>query len=72
MPDEQRNRLLDAVPASRWNATIPDRFGVLGLNGWWLTAGCVAQSVWNVKYGMPPEHGIVDYDLFYFEPDMAR
>ena len=39
----------------------------LDLPGWYLTAGCVFQTVWNVVTGRPPTAGIKDYDLFYFD-----
>jgi hypothetical protein len=39
----------------------------LDLPGWYLTAGCVFQTVWNVVTGRPPNAGIKDYDLFYFD-----
>lgn len=39
----------------------------LDLPGWYLTAGCVFQTVWNVVTGRPPAEGIKDYDLFYFD-----
>jgi hypothetical protein len=39
----------------------------LDLPGWYLTAGCVFQTVWNVLDGKDPEHGIRDYDLLYFD-----
>ena len=45
----------------------------LGLPGWYLAAGCVAQTVWNVLTSRPPEEGIRDYDLPYFDPcDLSR
>jgi len=37
------------------------------LPGWYLTAGCVFQTVWNVVTDRPPAEGIKDYDLFYFD-----
>ena len=40
----------------------------LGLPGWYLGAGCVTQTVWNVLGSRPPDEGIRDYDLLYFEP----
>jgi hypothetical protein len=43
------------------------RAEVLGLPGWYLTAGCLFQTVWNVLDGHDPERGIRDYDLFYFD-----
>ena len=39
----------------------------LGLPGWYLTAGCLFQTVWNVVTERPPGEGIRDYDLFYFD-----
>ncbi len=39
----------------------------LGLPGWYLVAGCLYQTVWNVLTGQPPEAGILDYDLAYFD-----
>ena len=39
----------------------------LELPGWYLVAGCLYQTVWNVVTGQPPEAGILDYDLAYFD-----
>jgi hypothetical protein len=52
------------------NPTLTDvlaRAAVLALPGWYLVAGCLYQTVWNVVTGQPPEAGILDYDLAYFE-----
>lgn len=35
----------------------------------WLVSGVLFQTVWNVLEGRPRGHGILDYDLFYFDPD---
>lgn len=43
------------------------RAAALDLPGWYLTAGCLFQTVWNVLTDRPPTHGIKDYDLFYFD-----
>lgn len=32
-----------------------------------LTAGCLFQTLWNLKSGNDPRHGIKDYDVFYFD-----
>lgn len=39
----------------------------MDLPGWYLVAGCLYQTVWNVVTGQPPEAGILDYDLAYFD-----
>jgi uncharacterized protein len=52
------------------NPTLADVLtgaAVLGLPGWYLVAGCLSQTVWNVVTGQPPEAGILDYDLAYFD-----
>ncbi len=33
----------------------------------WLVAGCLFQTIWNLRSGRPPTEGIKDYDLFYFD-----
>jgi uncharacterized protein len=53
-----RNEVLTGVLAGAAELRLP---------GWYLTAGCVVQTVWNVVTGRPPAHGIQDYDLFYFD-----
>jgi uncharacterized protein len=54
----------------RENATLIDvlaRAATMDLPGWYLVAGCLYQTVWNVVTGQPPEAGILDYDLVYFD-----
>ena len=48
-------------------AAILDGAGSLGLPDWYLGAGALAQTVWNAAHGLPPENGIADYDLVYFD-----
>ena len=43
------------------------RAAAVDLPGWHLVAGCLYQTVWNVVTGQPPEAGILDYDLAYFD-----
>lgn len=43
----------------------------LGVSDWWLTAGALFQTVWNVLEGKDPRAGIRDYDLFYFDKDTS-
>ena len=49
------------------NAALLDRLPELGLNDCWLVAGCLFQTVWNLKSGKPPSANIRDYDVFYFD-----
>ena len=48
-------------------ATVLDRAAAMDLPHWYLVAGCLCQTVWNVVTGQPPEAGILDYDLVYFD-----
>jgi uncharacterized protein len=64
---DQRDRFLDLVLRNVNNRAILDRAPQLQLPDWWLTAGAVFQTVWNVLDGREPATGIDDYDLFYFD-----
>jgi uncharacterized protein len=37
----------------------------------WIVSGCVFQSVWNGLTGRAPTYGILDIDVFYFDPDTS-
>ena len=63
---------LERVLQNRFNTAILDRFSQLGLDDWWLTAGCLAQSVWNMKTGKAPDAGIADSEVLYFDPDERK
>jgi len=54
----RRNRTLTEVLARAAGMDPP---------GWYLVAGCLYQTVWNVVTGQPPDAGILDYDLAYFD-----
>jgi hypothetical protein len=68
LPVDQQVEALRATLAR--NETLLDvlhRAAKLALPGWYLTAGCLFQTVWNVVTDRPPASGIKDYDLFYFD-----
>lgn len=46
---------------------VLERARRLDAPNWYITAGCLFQTVWNVVTGRPPTDGIKDYDLFYFD-----
>jgi len=64
---DQRDCFLDHVLRNTNNRVILDLVPGLELPDWWLTAGAVFQTVWNVLDGREPATGIDDYDLFYFD-----
>lgn len=65
--DEQLRRLRAALRRNRSLTTVLERAAGWGLPGWYLVAGCLYQTVWNVVTGQPPQAGILDYDLIYFD-----
>jgi hypothetical protein len=59
--------LLAAALENPVNAALLARLPALGLPQGYLTAGCLFQAVWNRHAGRPPEAGVKDYDVFYFD-----
>ncbi|MEC3910950.1 nucleotidyltransferase family protein [Sphingobium sp. CR2-8] len=45
-----------------------DRWALLGLPDAWLSGSLLAQAWWNIRFGLPPLHGIDDADIIYFDP----
>lgn len=66
-PDRQR--FLADIRRSRYNRAILEAWEELALPDGWLVAGCLFQTVWNLRSGRAPEDGIKDCDLFYFDGD---
>lgn len=62
-----RDRFLRDVLTNRTNRAILDRWVDLDLPDGWLVAGCLFQTIWNLRSGLPPDAQIKDYDLFYFD-----
>lgn len=65
--DEQVDALRATLARNEALMEVLARATKRDLPGWYLTAGCVFQTVWNVVTGRPPAEGIKDYDLFYFD-----
>ena len=53
------------------NAAIMDVLRATALRDAWIVAGCLTQTIWNIQTGRPVDHGINDYDIFYFDPDTS-
>ncbi|MCD0481061.1 nucleotidyltransferase family protein [Streptacidiphilus sp. ASG 303] len=66
-PDGGAAALRSALSRNGVLLEVLDRAAGLDLPGWYLTGGCVVQTVWNAVTGRPPAHGIKDYDLFFFD-----
>ncbi|MER6622471.1 nucleotidyltransferase family protein [Streptomyces sp. NPDC000931] len=65
--DEQLAALKRTLARNETLLEVLDRTAALNLPGWYLTAGCLFQTVWNVVTDTPPTEGIKDYDVFCFD-----
>ncbi|HEX9031834.1 MAG TPA: nucleotidyltransferase family protein, partial [Streptosporangiaceae bacterium] len=65
--DEQLAAFRSALSRNKVLLDVLDRAATLDLPGWYLAAGSLAQTVWNVVTDKPPTSGIKDYDLLYFD-----
>ena len=64
---DQEKRLIEALRGNKSIQLILGRAETLGMADWYLGAGCIAQTVWNLQHGFDPDHGIRDYDLVYYD-----
>jgi len=65
--DEQVAEFTAALRGNQTLTAVLSRAAAMDLPGWYLVAGCLYQTAWNVVTGQPPEAGILDYDLAYFD-----
>ncbi|MFD0135989.1 nucleotidyltransferase family protein [Streptomyces sp. NPDC127159] len=65
--DEQLATLKSVLSRNEVLLEVLERSAYLALPGWYVTAGCLFQTVWNVVTDRPPTSGIKDYDVFYFD-----
>jgi uncharacterized protein len=65
--DEQVTRFTSVLHRNHTLTEVLSKAAAMNLPGWYLAAGCLYQTVWNVVTGQPPEAGILDYDLAYFD-----
>ncbi|MFD5831914.1 nucleotidyltransferase family protein, partial [Lentzea sp. NPDC060358] len=63
--DEQLAALKSVLSRNEVLLEVLHRAAGLGLPGWYVTAGCLFQTVWNVATDRHPTSGIKDYDVFY-------
>jgi hypothetical protein len=66
-----KDAFLAAALRNPVNKTIVDKLFWLALPDAWLVSGCLVQTVWNVQTGRAVDHGIADYDIFYFDPNTS-
>jgi hypothetical protein len=61
------DELLKILEKNRSLQQILDNASKLNMPNWYVGAGGIAQTVWNVKHNFEPEFGIKDYDLVYYD-----
>jgi hypothetical protein len=66
---ELRARFLADIQQNPKVRAILARWERLALPDGWLVAGCLFQTVWNLREGKDPAAAIKDYDFFYFDAD---
>jgi uncharacterized protein len=64
---EQRRRSEQSILTNELIVAMLDRMESSDLPEWYLSGGCLFQTVWNVEHGFDASAGILDYDLFYFD-----
>jgi hypothetical protein len=69
--DVQDDFLIKAVRADPRAAFVLDKTREMALPDAWLFSGAIYQNVWNALCGLPPGHGVGDYDVGYFDPDTS-
>jgi hypothetical protein len=66
--DEQLEHLRAALSRNHTLAEVLARAPGLGIPDWYLVAGCLYQTVWNVVTGQPPESGSLTYSTWSCGP----
>jgi uncharacterized protein len=67
----QEQFLIDSLRASPRVMEVLTLARAANLPDWRLVAGSIYGTVWNALTCMPPDHGIKDYDICYFDPDTS-
>jgi hypothetical protein len=67
----ESGRFVELARTNPFNRVILERLTALALPDAWLVSGSLFQTVWNAVTGRPPLHGIKDYDIFYFDPEVS-
>lgn len=63
----QQRAFVATVLRNEFVAKILERMRGSDLPEWYLSGGCLFQTVWNSEHGFEHSAGILDYDLFYYD-----
>lgn len=59
--------LRDVLSTNETLLQVLTRAATMNLPNWYLAAGALSQTIWNKMSSLPPDTGINDYDLVYFD-----
>jgi hypothetical protein len=59
--DDDERRFVAAVLGNPFVGEILERMRGIALPHWYLTGGCLFQTVWNGAHGLPAATGILDW-----------
>lgn len=65
--DQQLIHLRRVLSANKTLIQVLERVATLKLPNWYVAAGSVSQTIWNSVSSLPPDTGIHDYDVVYFD-----
>jgi hypothetical protein len=68
MPGELEQRFLQIIRNEDWLVRALREAGSLGLPDWYIAAGAIRNTVWNVLHGYPGAAHLKDVDVIYFDP----
>ena len=61
--------ILDIALGNPALRAVWDNWALVDLPDCWVVAGCIAQTVWNHRFGLAARYGISDLDLVYYDAD---
>lgn len=66
------DKLVEAVRHNPLVAEVVEVCSSLEIPNYFVSAGCIAQTVWNLAHHRDPAADIKDIDLVYFDPDLSE
>ena len=63
----QINQLTKILKLNKELYSIIEKADAIGLNNYYIGAGCITQTVWNYQTGLELSNGISDIDFVYYD-----
>lgn len=65
--EEQLSEFVNFIKANEKVWHVVENAHQLNLPNWYVGAGCLVQTIWNIQSGFDPNFAIKDIDLIYFD-----